>query len=617
MEFRENKLSIVVGLFGRYELLVKHFNAMIKELQALDQVELIFVADGENWTTLPLYQMLLIFFENAKFIETDSICDMPAKLFNKGLEVATGEYITFVYPGCKQIPQWVKIFQEQDEFNQNVYAFQVSLKTGINVTDENRYGFLQFSNCFSPMDLFIQTKLLKNIGGFNPSRSLQADFMQELALRLSVDQSFKILGISEHEAPHFEFYPFHQKIHLSKDISARYIIRNSRPAFPNDTRKQIEQDFLQDLNEEDAARFSAVTGMVREKKELKYRSKYKITVLGGYWEYHHNQICFFNYFESLYGQGFCTYKSCLDVLATETELETSDLVIITRCRSNNVLKLIDFCNRHNIPTIYMIDDNWISIAKDHPEYGSIFIHGNPNYDNFIEAIGKCKTTWAFNDKLIEDIAPYARDITKFFISVEPKLFDSDNQRKKSEKIFVGFSGSLRYDDSAFQALRQVARRHKNICIVLSGIVSKEQRQLFDEMDVVELPFSNYSAYARNISRLSPDLLIAPLTNTRTAMSKCYNKYVESSIIKAACIYSKIEPYTLVVKEGVNGYFVENESVGGWAKKIEDVLTRPEILSQVQDNAYRDVIENHTVGVLLGKFVKQIDRIMKEEEQKND
>ncbi|WP_407306641.1 glycosyltransferase [Desulfosporosinus sp. SB140] len=616
MEFCSNRLTLVIGLFGRYEILIKKFNTLIKELQELEQIELIFVADGENWTTLPTYQVLPILFKNAKFIETKSICDLPAKLFNMGLEAATGKYVTFVYPGCKHIPGAVKIFLDQ-ELNQNVYAFQVALVTGIKVTDENRYGFLQALNCYSSMDLFVRTEFLKSIGGFNPSKSLQADFMQELTLRLSKDQSFKDMGIFEHEAPSFEFYSFHRKIRLPKDIINRYIIRNSRPAFPGEAREEIAQDFMQDLKEEDAARFSDVTGIIIKRKELKYRNKYKITVLGGYWEYHHNQICFFNYFENLSGLGFCTYKSCLDELATEEELETSDLVIFTRCRSDNALNLIDFCKLNGIPTIYMIDDNWISIAKDHPKYGSIFVKGNPNYDNFIKAIGKCKTTWTFNDKLIEDIAPYARNITKFFISVEPKLFDSKNQREKSDKFFVGFSGSLRYDDIPFRALAEVARQYNNICVVLCGILSKEQKQLFDGLDVVEIPFLSYSAYAKNISKLSPDVLLAPILHTRTSMSKCYNKYVESSIVKAVCIYSKVEPYTTVVKDGENGYFVEAETVEGWRDKIEEVLTNPGLLRQVQSNAYRDVMENHTVGALLGEFVNTIDYIVKAEDRIDD
>lgn len=608
----DNRLSIVVGLFGRYELLINSFNSLIKELKEIENVDLIFIADGKNWSTVPLYQLLPIIFENSICYANDSASDLPAVIFNKGLELAKGEYVTFVYPGCKNIGCPVDVFLSQNEVEGDIYEFQASLKTGVPVTNQNRYGFLQSLNCYSPLDLIINKKLLKKLGGFNPSKLLQRDFMQELALRLSMNNFFTNLGQRNHETFDFEYYPFHKKFNCGKDLTARYVVRNCRPAFSEDTREKIEQDFLQDLNEGDARRYFALTGTEKENRALKFDNKYKITVIGGYWEYHHNQICFFNYFENLYGDGFCTYKSLLDVLSTESDLEDSDLVIFTRCRSDNSIKLIDFCIQNHIPSTYMIDDNWLSIAKDHPDQGGIFVKGNSNYDNFIEAIGKCDYTWAFNDKLIEDITPYAKSVIKFSISVESRLFKTEAPTQKQHEIIVGFSGSLRYDDRAFQALSNVVKRHKDIRVMLLGFISEKQRQLFDEFSIIEMPFSGYTTYAYNISKIDPDLLLAPLNNKRTDMSKCFNKYIESGILKAASIYSKVEPYTFVVKDGVNGYFVEDESIAGWENKIEDVIAHPNLLKQVQEKAYCDVIENYTVEVLLPEFVKNINQIIEKE-----
>lgn len=616
---KSGKLSVVLALFGQYENLVDEFDKKIKELQKLDKhTEIIIVSDGPEWTYSPLYQMLPIYIKGIKLEVMDKETHLPAKLYNEGLKKVTSEYVVFSYLQGFEINKLVELFYNKDiEHKENVLCIRNVYENilGIFPSNQNRYGFLQIDKFYMLDEIFVKTVIFKKMNGFNTTSLLQKDFEREAMLRLSKTMDFEEIGIIERKIVDLNKYPFKKVICNKKDLIDRYIIRNSRPAFQYDSFNEINQNFANDLNDQDERLFFKLTGK-KTNSNLRYNKKYKIMVLGGFWEYHHNQICFFNYFENMVGQGFCTYNTKFEYNVSENELADYDLVIFTRCRSDNTVKLIEFCNKNKIATMYMIDDNWITIAKDLPNQGSIFVQGNPNYDNFIKAIESCKTTWLFSDILAKDIEPYVEHIVKFSISIEPKLFKTTCVNDDEKMIKIGFSGSLRSEDTAFKALSKLAKEKKNVSIVLIGIVSESQRKLFEDSNIEEVGFTSYGVYAKNISKIRPDLLIAPLSTTRTEMSKCYNKYVESSIVHAACLFSKTEPYIQVVEDRINGYFVEEDTENGWYKKLKNIVEDVENLRLVQNNAFNDVMKNYTVEAILPQFIKNIEEVI-EKEYKND
>lgn len=89
-------LTIVVGLFGRYEIMTEMFHEKIMELEQLDDNnEIIIIADGIWWKNVPLFNMLNIKLPKAKIIVNNEESNLPAVVYNIGLKNATKKYITF------------------------------------------------------------------------------------------------------------------------------------------------------------------------------------------------------------------------------------------------------------------------------------------------------------------------------------------------------------------------------------------------------------------------------------------------------------------------------------------------------------------------------------------
>lgn len=613
---QEKKLSVIVGLFGRYEQLVNQFDELVNELKVLpEEVEKIIIADGLQWSYSPLYQLIDIMVSNVKIVTIEEETHLPSKVFRAGLEYSSGDYVLFHHLMCGKVSDNVHAFLNYKDASEKEVLYVKNTNYGevqIEPPLESIYGYLLSCRIISLNDVIIRQDAIEKLDILNTCIILQKDFDRLLMIKLAQHYSFEEIGSDYHPVYDLKQYPFNKYYNFSRDIIERYINHNTNIHRNIDGNIENDKNFSKDIDSDYLRR--AIKIPDNKIIKSKYDKKYKITVLGGYWEYHHNQVVFFNYFHKLFGQGFCTYKTLFDCLSTIDDIRDSDLVIFTRCRSGNIDEIIDYCNKNKIATMYMIDDNWISIAKDYPNlYGDLFVEGNPNYDNFINAIKKCKTTLVYNDLIKEDILPYAKHITKFYISVEPKFFSIENRRiKKDNDIYIGFAGSLRWQDEPFKALAKIAKEYKNVTVFFMGILSHQQKEYFKDIKFIEVPFCNYSTYAKNISRLNPDLIIAPLVNDRTNRSKCYNKYIEMGIVSAACIYSKQEPYTDIIVEGENGFFVEGEKELDWYRKIKSIVEDVNLLREVQQNAYNDVIQNHTVDSLIDEFADMIINVIEGE-----
>lgn len=637
MDETEKRLTVVTLLLGRYDHQVIELDDRLRECSRLQKtVNAILVADDDQWLAAPQLQMFRISHPQMPVLCCPQNRTLPAQAMSMALEQVRTEYVMFSLLGdpvserldflrgwWKDLPAKEKAKlndkSEKEETHPAFYIGPYNPSAGGegDCTPLNAYGWVQTSRIGLGLGAFVvPTDLLRGIGGFDENPLLQTEIERWYALAVTARCNLINVGQDTRRVQKLAEYPLEGRSSIPEDLAIRYATYCQGIAAAKRTPDQCARDFYGDLNEREREIYQTISGI--SGSERKKGSPYKILVVGGYWEYHHNQICFFNYLERLYGTGFATYRSVMEYTTASNLALGYDLVIFTRCRSKRALDMMRLCNEKNIPTMYMIDDNWLSIASDHPKEGAIFVPGNENYDNFIEALGLCKATWLFNDILREDVLPYTRCVKKFQISVDPRSFAVDRQRKREDdKLYIGYSGSLRYDDTAFRALARYARRHKNVRVILAGALDDKQEQLFKGIETIRMGFTTYSEYAQNIARLQPDLLIAPLLDTRFYRSKCYNKYIESGVIGAACIYSKARPYTDVVKDGVNGYLLEDETEEGWYRKLTEVLKDIPSLRRVQQAAKEDVLTRHCVDVVLDLFVQKLRSVIEEAEPEDD
>jgi hypothetical protein len=616
-------LSIIAAFFGRFEInqiALGHFAESLDQIfaSAPADIEVIVVFADSRWQTLPTAQSLSTAYASVTTLTAPEEDWSPAHLFNRGMASAAGQRMLFTSARDLLSPHIVDSLAAASRSDGPIdeilaiadhdIAGRYGLPHGL--SGENLYGWLLNGPLLSPSSVAIPRRLLEAMGGFDPSPLMQRSAEWDLLLRLARSYNFTFLDGVQRRHPVVADMAAHfpVPVPVSDDLQRRYLSRRLRPP---DTR---QSSFLKDIPEGDAA-------YLRRRSASLARSDppaaspatdrpgpLKITVTGGPWEYHHNRLCFFNYVDNLEGSGFATYKSLFDHLVTRNDIVGSDIVILSRCKVDNVRNIIGWCRDLRIPSIYMIDDNWLTVAADWPDlYKASFSPGTPNYENFLFGISNADHVLTYNRLLISDLAPYACQVISLPNSVDLAAFEA-TPRPVSDRFLIGYSGSARFTDAPFAALGEIGRARSDVDLLVFGTVLPHQRNLIAGCRIIELPHLPYEQYAREIRKTGVDILLGPLDDTRTSRSKCPNKYLETTAAGAVGVYSDVEPYIWCIRQGQNGVLVHDHSQKeAWRQAVEGLLDK-DLLGTMHATARTDIATSFDVPVVAKQFAALMRRV---------
>ena len=89
-----------------------------------------------------------------------------------------------------------------------------------------------------------------------------------------------------------------------------------------------------------------------------------------------------------------------------------------------------------------------------------------------------------------------------------------------------------------------------------------------------------------------DIGIAPLEMNHFCERKYFNKYIEYTTYGICGVYSNCAPYTLVVKNEINGFLCDNSEEGwinGLSKAIENNSVRNQCIMNAQNHIISDFV----------------------------
>jgi len=112
--------------------------------------------------------------------------------------------------------------------------------------------------------------------------------------------------------------------------------------------------------------------------------------------------------------------------------------------------------------------------------------------------------------------------------------------------------------------------------------------------------ANYYDYLDLASRLNWDIGLAPQLDNEFTAYKFYNKLLEYTSMGCAGIYSKLEPYTNIIQDGITGLLVDNE-VGAWRDAIVRLLKDSELRFKILSNAYELIQTSHNRQIVAEKY----------------
>ena len=616
----------ILGDYGRVESALARSIERLEEIARRNDCRIVAALEDGRWQTVPLVQTLAMRFAQDRFQVFCGDCpDRPATLFSAAAARAEGEFLQFLWPGC--LPQWNAVAAacrdlENGELDWLGFIGPQAGLPELCSPDADERFYCHYLSCGRPLALcqaVVRRTGFLALDGFRKTPLLQRAFDADYwlrSLRRGQKGAMRAGALAESRWT-WEDFPLHKDLRVPRYLAHSYRVRTAD--CPNDAEESdLLGKFAADLPPDLRRTVERLAGAMPATFRSCQRPPCKIAVTGGPWEYAHNRVHFYNPFADLEGQGLFTYVPLLDhLLIPERDLRGIDAVVISRGRHAEVRKVLDYCRRRSIPTLYMIDDNWFWAGKDWPDpYASIFAPGLPQYEMFLACLRECDAVMVYSDVLADDVRQYAKQVIRLPANVRPADFAAPLThsllkqeiaallawRQETGGLVAGYAGSRRYSDGAFQALAAASQRTAPaVKVVLFGGVSPGQLQCFDNNRAVVLPYVGYETYAAAMGALEPDILVAPLDRSRTSMSKCPTKYFDYSIAGAAGIYSDLPPYAQTIADGTTGLLVRGDDAASWAAAIARLIEDEALRRSIVRAARRDIRERHETAVVAPAF----------------
>ena len=229
---------------------------------------------------------------------------------------------------------------------------------------------------------------------------------------------------------------------------------------------------------------------------------------------------------------------------------------------------------------------------------------------------------SFNEMLAKKYAaliPSGRNVTMDTVVDTSALIEPEERSKYyGDKVKLVYAAGAGHEEMFDKYVRpiipELIRRFGNRISLTFFAVKPDFSEFKDELEIDYVPGMPLKQYRERIRSEHFDLGLSPLESNDFSQYKHFNKFMEYTIAGITGVYSNILPYTLIVKDRVNGFLADN-TYEGWldtlCAAIEDTKTRQDCYA----NAYELVTGRMTPGKIIDSLSKQIpeltDQIKKE------
>lgn len=320
-------------------------------------------------------------------------------------------------------------------------------------------------------------------------------------------------------------------------------------------------------------------------------------------------------------------------------VRSGDLVIFQRNFSSRYLayqSVMNEAHKHRIPVIMDLDDYLIGLPPDHPDRKWLpfafelpaLLHAMMNVDAITVTTPVLKSVI---DQYNKNVFVLPNFLDDSIWTIAPK---STNEKQSLVRIaFVGTPTHQPDVEKIAEPLRKIGDKYKQkISFLFYGVEIPNVLKDFGNIQYQALETYDYAEFAIDVRSISADIAIAPLGNSLFNRCKSPVKYMEYTAMGIPCVYSKVVPYTDIIRDGFNGFLADNpdEWIEKISKLIDDRNLRNELLvnaqldvrsnwmlpdhaylwqacyDQILDRGVQDKCENSAILTALGQIAEQIE-----------
>lgn len=301
----------------------------------------------------------------------------------------------------------------------------------------------------------------------------------------------------------------------------------------------------------------------------------------------------------------CTVRFCKTASIKKRDIEWCDILISVRgfeVPSERIVKIAKSSGRF---CVYFLDDDLADMPPEIPS--ADFVIRLDAKRHIKEILQHCDVLWTVNAQLAKKYQAWCARAVVARVPAEVVTFSPGKFYK--ERINVLYAGSTDHErmirEQLAPAVRKISEEYpEKFQFVFVGV----SPGLEDLNNVRYLPFMDaYEKYRIFVQNGLFSLGLAPIKNGFFYRCKYYNKFIEYASMGIVGIYADQIPYTLIVRDQVNGFLCKS-TPEAWYKAILAAASDRQRLEQCAGRAAEQLrldFSAEAVGELLYNEIPEL------------
>lgn len=285
-----------------------------------------------------------------------------------------------------------------------------------------------------------------------------------------------------------------------------------------------------------------------------------------------------------------------------SEVAGADILICIRGDTPFMRYIINEAKKKNIFVVYFLDD----ALKDMPDESFRY----PKRKKWhLKCVKLCDLLLTTNPLIEEDYKQYIKEQRVALIHTAVNSFKPVCEDINQEKVRIVYAASewhiTNYNLMIRPIIDQLLVNNKDK-IELYFVGLNPGISGYEDM-VHVVPKMNLCDYQNYMQQMSFDIGLAPLEKSYFSERKYFNKFVEYTRYGICGLYSDVYPYKFVVKDGENGFLIENDPQA-WLISLQKAIDSRNVCFQYAKKAQEYLKDNHKDEVIFSKLEKDIPEI---------
>lgn len=287
---------------------------------------------------------------------------------------------------------------------------------------------------------------------------------------------------------------------------------------------------------------------------------------------------------------------------SKDEIDSHDVIIFIRPDNIYSWKIAKNARDAGHTVVTFCDDDLLNLPKNLPTIPW-------RKKGLLNALANSNVIWSSSKYILEKYCPYT-------FSKRTAITDTIVQENEL--------GNIAFNESdVVKIVYAAASSHKDLFNkLISPIIPKLVQEFGEkisftfisvhpEVEGVKceyLPGMPLLEYRKYMKEQHFDIGVAPLFNTEFTKCKYFNKFLEYTTQGVLGVYSKTEPYTYVIEDGINGLLAD-DNPESWYDALSKAIKDTQLRHSCINNAIQYIKENHSEKACIEKIIQGIPEIL--------